>query len=163
MHVLLLILLILAGPSQAAGPVLTVQIEAQPQLVTFLGFYDTVFPLDLTVLVTNTGSAELPPGNLSLRVDPPSKDRYSTWLVVSVPELSPGSTFKASTSFRAAEPGVHTITAYSYSWPGGQIQGNDLRYNYTVIDFRGPEIVYGSVAAIVIAIVAILAAGRKRG
>ena len=153
MQQVLLALLILASIQAPSEPVLTVQIDVQPQPLSFLGFYDSVFPLHFTVLVTNIGRENLPAGNLTLRIDPPSKDRYSSWDVVAVPELSPGASFQSTRTFRPIEPGLHTFQVYSYTWAGGQIGQDQIRYNYTVVDFRGPEIVYGSAAAIVVAIV----------
>jgi len=153
MQQVLLVLLILGSIQAPSEPALTVQIDVQPQPLSFLGFYDSVFPLHFTVLVTNIGRENLPAGNLTLRIDPPSKDRYSSWDVVAVPELSPGASFQSTRTFRPIEPGLHTFQVYSYTWAGGQIGQDQIRYNYTIVDFRGPEIVYGSAAAIVVAII----------
>jgi hypothetical protein len=162
MQQLLLVLLLLASGQGLSDPILSVQISVQPQPLSFLGFYDSIFPVDFTVVVTNTGTADLPAGDLTLRIDPPSKDRYSSWLVVSIPTLSVGSSFQGSASWKPLEPGVHTVVVYSYSWAAGRIEQDNIRYNYTVVDLRGPEIVYGSVAGIVVAIAALLVALRRR-
>jgi hypothetical protein len=130
---------------------LSVQFSMEPQLTTFLGFYNTLFPASFIVNVTNIGKLEFPSLDLDVDVQPPS-GKYHIPITISVPKLLPKKSFVQRCSFKPEEGGVYTITVPP-QWldlPSGRISSREIiDSGFIAQDFKGPETVFALLALIV--------------
>lgn len=99
----LLTLLLLLSPIQAATPKIAVWISFEP-----LFFYVTILPAALSVNVTNIGTAEFAGGNLTCLIEPPS-GKYTLTLTYVIPILEPGASVVQKQFVWLQEGGVYTV------------------------------------------------------
>jgi hypothetical protein len=104
----LLVIMLVLHPGQAAVIPLSVRIDVQPQPLSFLGFYDTVFELDFTVTVTNNLANPLPAGNLTFHIEPPSGKYWSSYFMP-FPSIAAHASATKHVTFQPAEPGLYTF------------------------------------------------------
>jgi hypothetical protein len=134
--------------SQTAPNPISVRIAIQPQPLSFLGFYDTIFPLDFVVMLSNNGEDPLPAGNLTIHIEAPST-RYSSWDVIPFSTIPPHASAQDRRTVSSAEAGVYIFHVDWYTWPTGRLDlsGTPL----TIVNLEGPEIVYGSLGGLFVA------------
>jgi hypothetical protein len=95
---------------QATGaPLLYVSLVPQPQALSWLGFYDTLFPLNITITVYNAWSKTFTGGNLTGLLESPSKI-WQMGITYRVPSLDPGKWTTFYLFVRPEEAGVYTVT-----------------------------------------------------
>jgi hypothetical protein len=88
---------------------ITIQAKSSTQPLSF-GIYDTLFPVDISILIRNLSTDDFPGGNVTGGITPPSGGRYYFPIQYSVPKLSPGeSALYEYDGFKAPESGVYTV------------------------------------------------------
>lgn len=154
-----MVIILVLWPSQTT-PQISAHIDVQPQPTGLLGFYDTIFPLGFKVTITNSQESPLPAGNLTIHVDAPS-GKYASWYTIPFQEIAPHASASVQETLQPVEAGVYTFHVDYYDSPAGRIElgGTPL----TVVALLGPEIVYGSIAGLAVAIMAVLVAVKRRG
>jgi len=91
-------------------PTLYVSLVPQPQPLSWVGFYDTLFPMSITVTVNNLSDKNFPGGNLTGFANSPSgKWSIRDWRI-SVPELPAGKSQTLFQSLPIEEAGVYTVS-----------------------------------------------------
>lgn len=153
--------------------VLAITIWANPptQPLSF-GIYDTLFPVNISILIRNLSTDDFPGGNVTGTVAPPSgSNRYYFPLHYSVPKLAPGDSRLYEYGFKPPEPGVYTvrfdaISTRLYYNPSWTVSGGFLVVNIeapsTLIELWSVLIALtASFSSILVAVV--LPAYRERG
>jgi hypothetical protein len=97
-------------------PLLFVGLDPQPQALSWLGFYNTLFPLNITITVHNAWSKRFTGGNLTGSVKAPS-ERWGMGIAYQVPSLDPGNWTTFYLLLRAQEAGAYTVTLNQLSMP----------------------------------------------
>jgi hypothetical protein len=92
----------------------TIQPHPQANQVISLGVYDTLFPVDLSVVIENPSQVDFPGGNLTGRVSTPSQ-RWQVPIQYAVPKLSPGATVQYPLTFRPQEAGLYIVSVDTIS------------------------------------------------
>jgi hypothetical protein len=83
--------------------------ELKPQPLSFLGFYDSLFPLRVTISVVNPTSRDFPGGNVTYYLAGPSgKWQYS--LQHNVPSIPANHSYSFDAEFKLQESGVYVMT-----------------------------------------------------
>jgi hypothetical protein len=91
--------------------VLSITIWTKPltQPLSF-GIYDTLFPVNISILIRNLSTDDFPGGNVTGTIAPPSgSNRYYFPLHYFVPKLAPGDSRLYEYGFKPPEPGVYTV------------------------------------------------------
>jgi len=87
---------------------LYVVLTPQPQPLSWLGFYDVLFPVDITVLIYNLSNETFPGGNLTGFVKTPS----NKWILpqsFEISEIAPNQSRTFVLRFKPEEAGVYTV------------------------------------------------------
>lgn len=92
----------------ANSPTLYVSLAVQNQPFSWLGFYDTLFPLNITINVYNEWTEKFPGGNLTGELQAPTKWGISG-LIYQIPSLDPGKSASYSLPLKPQEAGVYTF------------------------------------------------------
>ena len=142
----ILVIVLALCPSQTMATPISVQIQIQPQLSSFLGFYDTLFPLYFAITITNNQANRMPAGNLSLHIEAPS-GKYSSWYPVPFPAIESHASATEQEKLEPKEAGLYIFHLDSYDTPAGRISLVGLPL--TVVDLRGPENIYSAASAVV--------------
>jgi hypothetical protein len=99
----------LADPSQVVQNQLLVYTELEPQPLSFLGFYDSLFPLHIMISVNNPTSRDFPGGNVTCHLAAPS-GKWQSNRQYNVPSIPASQSYKTDAEFKVEESGVYVMT-----------------------------------------------------
>lgn len=159
---LLLFIGVLAAPSAqeirieeaTTTPTLYVGLAPQPQPLSWLGFYDTLFPMSITVTVHNLSDKNFPGGNLTGFANSPSgKWSIPDWRI-SVPELPAGKSQTLSQPLLIEEAGVYTVSFTSIDLQTQQYW--QVSGGFLVVQVEPPSTLYQSLTVILLAVIAVV-------
>lgn len=97
----------ISGVGGAPTGTVDVTLSPKPQPFSWLGFYDTLFPIEMTVVVYNPTDRVFPGGNLTGRVESPSGWYVS--LSYNVSTIAPREWRSYDLSFEPQESGVYMV------------------------------------------------------
>jgi hypothetical protein len=120
---------------------LDVSLVPKPQLSSWLGFYDSIFPVEATVVVHNTADRVFPGGNLTGRVKAPS-GQWQINLFYSVSSIPQGQSQTFNLNFQPQEPGVYIVTLNQIDIPltMGTQEYWDVSGGFKAVQVESPSI-----------------------
>jgi hypothetical protein len=132
----LLTLLLLLSPIQAATPKIAIWISFGPPLL-----YVTILPVVVRVNVTNISTTEFAGGNLTCLIEPPS-GKYTLTLFYVIPKLEQGASVVQNQFVWLQEGGLYTVNVlWLDTSQYGRIMPNQLGGpHFAVQNFLGPEV-----------------------
>jgi hypothetical protein len=143
------------------APSLYVSLVPQPQALSWLGFYDTLYPLHITINVNNTWSKTFTGGNLTGYLEAPSQ-RWSISYSYHVPNLDSGRSATFDLFFKPQEAGVYTVTlnqlsgviSSETSWQPWQVSGGFL-----AVQIEPPSTLLQSFSVFLLVVIAVVLIG----
>ena len=138
---------------------LEVFITARPQPLSWLGFYDVLFPVELDVLVHNPSNETFPGGNLTGSVTAPS-GKWILPLSLKISEIAPNKTQTLFVRFKPQEAGVYTVQLDRLELPLTlQKWDRQVSYGFLPIQVEPPSTLINTLIliALILGILAIVA------
>lgn len=130
--------------SAANSPTLYVGLVPQPQPSSWLGFRDTLFPLNITIIVYNDWTEKFPGGNLTGDLQAPTKWGFYG-LTYQIPSLDPGKSASYSFALKPEEAGVYTFSLnrlYVRSSPGSAPPSWQVSGGFLAVQIESPSTLF---------------------